>query len=86
MILDKSSYEAGLQSLTSSIRDSSNQWGNQLRRIVEIPLFVDSRACRVVQLADHIAYAVFRRYNANDLSYFNIIESRFDVSEGKSTV
>ena len=82
MILDNTSYEAGLQSLTNSIRQSGNRWGNQLRRIGEIPLFVDSKACRIVQLADHIAYAVFRRYNANDLTYFNVIESRFDMSDG----
>jgi len=82
MILDKSSYEAGLQNLISSFRESGNRWGNQLRRIAEIPLFVDSQASRIVQLADHIAYAVFRRYNANDLTYFNSIESRFDASDG----
>ena len=83
MILDKSSYESGLQSLTSSIRESGNRWGNQLRRIGEIPLFVDSNACRIVQLADHIAYSVFRRYDANDLTYINIIESKFDMCDGK---
>jgi hypothetical protein len=82
MIMDNASYEAGLQSLTTSIRESGNRWGNQLRRIGEIPLFVDSKACRIVQLADHVAYSVFRRYNANDLTYFNIIESRFDMSDG----
>lgn len=82
MILDNTSYEAGLQSLSSSIRQSGNRWGNQLRRIGEIPLFVDSRACRIVQLADHIAYSVFRRYNAGDITYFNRIESRFDMSDG----
>jgi len=82
MILDNSSYEAGLQSLTSSIRETGNRWGNQLRRICEIPLFVDSRACRIVQLADHIAYSVFRRYNANDITYFNNIETRFDMNDG----
>lgn len=82
LILDRTSYEAGLQSLTSSIRESGNRWGNQLRKIGEIPLFVDSRACRIVQLADHIAYSVFRRYNANDLTYFNTIESRFDMNDG----
>ena len=83
IILDKSSYEAGLQSLTSSIRQSGNRWGNQLRRIGEVPLFVDSKASRIVQLADHIAYSVFRRYDANDLTYFNIIESRFDMCDGR---
>ncbi len=78
IILDNSSYETGLQNLTAKIRESGNTWGNQLRRISEIPLFVDSQACRIVQLADHVAYATFRRYNANDITYFNCIENRFD--------
>lgn len=78
IILDKSSYEQGLQSLTLKIREQGNTWGNQLRTLCEVPMFVDSKASRIVQLADHIAYAVFRRYESSDLSYFNTIESRFD--------
>ena len=82
IILDKSSYETGLQNLASSFRRVGNRWGRQLRRIIEIPLFVDSQASRIIQLADHIAYAVFRRYNANDLNYFNCIENHFYESDG----
>jgi hypothetical protein len=82
IILDNSSHESGLQTLTLDIRKKGNRWGNQLRQLAEVPLFVDSRPCRIIQLADHIAYAVFRRYNANDLTYFNTIESRFDQHEG----
>lgn len=81
IILDKSSYEQGLQNLTRNIREKGNQWGNQLRTLSEVPLFVDSKASRIVQLADHIAYSVFRRYEANDINYFNEIESRFDQDE-----
>jgi len=82
IVLDTSSYENSLQSLANRFRQEGNRWGNQLRTLCEVPLFVDSQASRIVQLADHIAYAVFRRYNANDLTYFNCIESRFDQSEG----
>jgi hypothetical protein len=82
IILDKCSYESGLQNLTATFRDKGNKWGNQLRNICEVPYFVDSQACRNVQLADHIAYAVFRRYNGNDLTYFNVIENRFDKDGG----
>jgi hypothetical protein len=82
IILDKSSSETGLQTLAVNIRRTGNRWGGQLRRIIEVPLFVDSRASRITQLADHIAYAVFRRYNANDLTYFNVIENRFDTRDG----
>lgn len=81
IILDKSSYEQGFQNLTINFRERGNQWGNQLRTLCEVPLFVDSKASRIVQLADHIAYAVFRRYESNDITYFNIIESRFDKDE-----
>lgn len=82
IIIDRTSYETGLQNLAIKIRQDGNSWGNQLRQIIEIPLFVDSKACRNIQLADHIAYAVFRRYNANDINYFNVIESRFDQNQG----
>jgi len=82
IILDNSSHESGLQTLTLDIRKSGNRWGNQLRQLAEVPLFVDSRPSRIIQLADHIAYAVFRRYNANDLTYFNTIEHRFDQRDG----
>ena len=51
--------------------------------MAETPLFLDSKASRAIQLADHVAYAVFRRYEAGDASYFDIIASRFDEDEGK---
>ena len=46
-------------------------------------MFVDSSASRLIQLADHIAYAVFRRYNAADLNYYNVFENRFLIKAGK---
>jgi len=82
IILDKSSHETNLQNVAAKFRREGNRWGNQLRNICEVPLFVDSSASRIIQLADHIAYAVFRRYNAGDLNYFNCIESRFDEHQG----
>ncbi len=81
IILDKSSYETSLQGMTSSFRTLGTRW-SVVRNLADIPLFVDSRASRAVQLADHVAYAVFRRYEARDTSYFDIIASRFDEHEG----
>lgn len=78
VVLDKSSYETNLQTLAADFRREGNRWGSYLTNICEVPLFVDSTASRNIQLADHIAYAVFRRYNAGDLAYFNCIEDRFD--------
>jgi uncharacterized protein DUF3800 len=48
----------------------------------DTPFFVDSRASRLVQLADHVAYSVFRRYNSGDAQYMDIIASRFDEADG----
>ena len=78
IVLDKASYETNLQNLAASFRRDGNRWGSYLRNICEVPFFVDSKSSRLIQLADHIAYAVFRRYNAGDINYFNCIERRFD--------
>lgn len=78
IIVDKTSYESGLQRFSSDIRRNGNRWGRQNRNICEVPMFVDSKASRLIQMADHISYATFRRYNAGDLNYFNCIQNRFD--------
>ncbi len=82
IIVDESSYETSLQRLARDFKSLGTRW-RVLRNITEVPLFVDSRASRCVQLADHIAYAVFRRYEAHDASYFDIIASRFDEHDGR---
>jgi hypothetical protein len=50
--------------------------------MADVPLFVDSRACRVIQLADHIAYSVFRYYEADDASYVKPILRKFFAEPG----
>jgi hypothetical protein len=77
IIFDKSTYENSLQKLSMEFRQEGTRW-REVRNIREVPFFVDSKASRLIQLADHIAYSVFRRYNADDLTYFNRIENRFD--------
>ncbi|MDD4952915.1 MAG: DUF3800 domain-containing protein [Desulfovibrionaceae bacterium] len=82
IVLDKSSHETSLQSLATHFRSKGTRWGH-LNNIHEVPLFVDSEASRSIQLADHIAYSVFRRYEAGDINYFNIIQGCFDSADGK---
>ena len=81
LILDKSSQETTLQRMSRDFRNLGTQWG-VIRNLAETPLFVDSRASRLVQLADHVAYAVFRRYNASDSTYFDVISPKFDFHDG----
>jgi hypothetical protein len=81
LILDESAHETALRKMARNFRTLGTQWGD-IRHLAETPLFVDSRASRLVQLADHVAYATFRRYNAGDSQYFDIISSKFDSHDG----
>ena len=80
VIMDKSSYEDPLQSLARTFRIEGTRWG-QLRNMAEVPLFVDSQASRIIQIADLVAWAVWRRYEHQDTRYFDRVVSKFD-SEG----
>jgi len=83
IVFDKSTYETTLQSLATDFRTVGHSWG-VLRNLAEVPLFMDSKASRLIQLADLIAYAIFRKYERGDADLFSIIEHRFD-SEGGIT-
>jgi len=82
IILDDTTYETTLQSLARNFRYHGTRW-NVLRNLIDVPFFVNSKASRCVQLADHIAYSVFRRYQAGDTSYLDIILQKFDAEHGK---
>ena len=77
IILDESAHETTLQDMARRFRTLGTQW-NVIRNIVDVPLFVDSKASRCVQVADHIAYAVFRRYECGDASYLDLFLHRFE--------
>ena len=81
IILDKTTRETSLQKLSKEFRKVGTRWGS-LKNIADTPFFVDSKASRMVQLADHIAYAVFRRYNTGDAQYLDLIAHRFDAVDG----
>ncbi|MFQ4139274.1 DUF3800 domain-containing protein [Nodosilinea sp. PGN35] len=80
IIFDKSTYETTIQALATDFRTIGYTWGI-IRNFSEVPLFLDSKASRLIQLADLIAYAIFRNFEKGDSRFFSIIESRFD-SEG----
>ena len=81
VILDKSTYETTLQQMAVGFRTLGTKWG-VIQTLADTPLFVDSRASRVIQLADHVAYAVFRRYESGDTQYFDLISHKFDAEDG----
>jgi hypothetical protein len=81
IVLDKTTRETSLQKLSKEFRKVGTRWG-ALKNIADTPFFVDSKASRMVQIADHVAYAVFRRYNSGDAQYMDLIAHRFDAVDG----
>lgn len=80
IVFDKSTRETSIQSLATEFKRTGHQWG-RLRNQAEVPVFVDSKASRLVQLADLIAYAALRKFERGDSSLFDIVEPYLD-SEG----
>ena len=52
------------------------------RNYAEVPVFVDSKASRLIQLADLIAYALFRHFEHGDSKYYQVSAHRFDAEGG----
>ena len=84
MILDKpkdSRKEPRLQQMAVNFR----RYGHGLdvtRNIAEVPLFVDSKATRLIQFADLTAYALFQKYERHNTEFFDVIKTDFDSSGG----
>jgi len=81
VVADKAKYEKTLQPIVSRWRESGTRF-SKLTRLVEVPLFVDSGATRLTQLADFVAHAVFRYYQADDASLITPMLPAFDADGG----
>lgn len=73
VICDKASYEQKLQALSSLFKHQGHALG-RLRNFAEVPLFLDSKASRLIQMADLIAYWIFRHFQSKDDRGFKLIE------------
>lgn len=81
VVMDESRYEQPLQALAREFRLNGTRWGD-LRNMAEVPFFVDSRASRLVQLADLVAFSLWRKYEHRDGRFFDPITPRFDNDGG----
>ena len=81
ILFDKSSVEARIQSLARTFKYSGHQWGNS-RNYADVPVFLDSRASRLIQLADLVAFALFRFYERSDNRFYDVIKHCFDTDGG----
>ncbi len=81
LVMDESKHEKPLQAMARHFRINGGRWGG-FRNLAEVPLFVDSRASRLVQLADLVAYATWRRYEYADGRFFDPLIRKFDCDGG----
>ena len=81
IVLDKSAQETRLQSLASEFRTIGHRWGTA-RNLADVPLSVDSKATRAIQYADLVTYAIWRKYEKEDDTFFNVIANSFDNEGG----
>jgi hypothetical protein len=80
IIFDESRYESRLQTLLTGYRRTGTRFG-RVHNFADVPFFADSRSTRLLQLADLVAYAVYRRYERFNTWLLDQIINRFD-SEG----
>jgi hypothetical protein len=81
IVLDKSTMETRLQALATEFRFVGHRAG-RLTNLADVPFFVDSRASRLIQYADLVSYALWRKYERDDPEFFDIIADRFDQEGG----
>jgi Protein of unknown function (DUF3800) len=81
IVMDESRHEKPLQALARHFRNAGGKWGNY-RFLAEVPLFVDSKATRLMQLADLVAWATFRKYEFSDGRFFDPLIPKFDADGG----
>ncbi len=81
MLFDESSTEQRIQRLAREFKYDGHRFG-KLRNFAEVSVFLDSRASRLIQLADLVAYAMFRSFEHDDHTYFDVIRHRFDYEGG----
>jgi hypothetical protein len=79
--MDKSKHERPLQSLAKNFRNNGATWGH-FRYLAEVPVFIDSEASRIMQLADLVAWATRRKYEHSDGRFFDPLIPRFDSDGG----
>lgn len=68
--------EASMQALHRTFKSIGHASG-RLRNFAEVPLFVDSKATRLLQLADTVCYWIYRRYESGDARGWELIAPHF---------
>ncbi len=81
IVMDQRTDQQPLQTLARSFRNVGGRWGH-FRHLAEVPFFVDSRASRLVQMADLVSWATWRKYEHSDGRFFDPLIPQFDADGG----
>ncbi|HEY4943911.1 MAG TPA: DUF3800 domain-containing protein [Rhizomicrobium sp.] len=81
IVMDEMRHEKPLQTLARKFRIDGARWGH-FRNLAEVPLFVDSKASRLIQLADLVSWSTFRKYEFSDGRFFDPLIPLFDADGG----
>ncbi|MBX7110594.1 MAG: DUF3800 domain-containing protein [Dehalococcoidia bacterium] len=84
VIADKSKLEARLQELMEGWRavGAASTGSGPMASYAEVPLFVDSEASRLIQMADFVTHWMHRAYIWDDQAILSRIVSMFDNHNG----
>ena len=77
VVLAESSYRENLEALARKIWAQGHRWG-QMHNIADIPYFAPARNTRLLQLADFVTNAVYRRYEGGNTRHFDRMMPLFD--------
>jgi hypothetical protein len=83
-IFDKSKMENQYQNWSRIYQTLGNRWNEKLNNFAEVPLFLESSISRSIQIADLVAFSLYRYFVHNDNSYYSIIESCFDKENSQN--
>jgi len=75
-------HEITIQNLAAEFRKIGHTWG-VIKNLAEVPLFLDSKTSRLIQLADLVAYSIFKNYEHGDSQFFKIFAHRLDSFGGQ---
>ncbi len=81
ILLDRQSGERRLQALAHDFKTFGHRWG-ATRNLADVPYFADSRASRLIQYADLVAFALWCRFEHGDSEFFDVIAECFDTDAG----
>lgn len=81
VIADESSYEKLMQTLLPKWKNEGARIG-AMHSFIEVPLYVDSKASKLVQVADFVAWATWQYYENRVPTFIQDLNGRFDADNG----